>query len=146
MNAVRDCLSRSLVVIGALGLIAAVPAQERRDPPGFAAGYTAEITEAADGAQVVLTLRLRNNTAEDAIGATVTLQDSADPSVAYGSVERVDALAWRETEVAGTFIVDARETERWASGAGPRLRVRFSLPSNEERVYVMSAVPAAAAR
>jgi len=104
-----------------------VLAENGRD---FAGWYDMRnVTDLGDQVQVTITLRVFNFSGADVTDATITLWDSVQPGVAYGSFPLV-SIAYRDNaRLTANFTVPKSEYDSWQQGGRPNLQVNFNDPA-----------------
>ena len=116
-------LRRVLFLVVLLAAVA-VLAENGRD---FAGWYDMRnVTDLGDQVQVTITLRVFNFSGADVADATITLWDSVQPGVAYGSFP-LASIAYRDNaRLAANFTVPKSEYDSWHQGKQPNLQVNFT--------------------
>jgi hypothetical protein len=132
--------TRTGTVTALMSLAGIVLASEGRD---FAASYkTADVVEAGEEVSLTLKLRVYNYGADEVAGATITLEDSAQPDKICGSFADVSIPARTSVPLEAGLTVLRREYEAWQTGGTPRLYIEFQDQQGEPVRRTIEIVPA----
>lgn len=138
----RD-FSRRVVLLPLLLAVALVASADQGRE--FAAFYgVADVQDLGEDVSLTLKLRVYNYGSEDVTGATLTLEDSAEPAKIYGAFEGVSMPSRQSVLLSADLIIPRREYDRWQSGGGPRVFLEFRDAQGEPVRRTVEIIPALA--
>jgi hypothetical protein len=125
-----------LFVLCLAGLVSVLPSAAQGSPTFTGFYQLGDATDNADGTTTVsLSVMVFNYYANDAVNATVTLGDSVNPIVIYGSFDPTTITSGGYASLTGQFIVSSDEYANWVqNGAAPNLSVHVADTNNSPQV------------
>jgi len=131
-NASICCL---LVLSAALPALAGPGSSQERF---FSASYAASnAVDLGDQIRIDFSMRLRNHSGGDVVGATVSLREEFMGLNALHSWESQVLFEDSVTVLSWTVTVEKHEYDRWLEGASPRVDVLWVDPSGATRLSVV---------
>jgi hypothetical protein len=95
-----------------------------------------QVVESGDVATVPISVRLRNDSTADQLGAVLVLSDEIGPADIDSFPSSFDLRAGSSVLLTGTFIVPVRELKRWEHGGLPILLLQTEVGSDTFRAVV----------